>query len=87
VLAGREDRFSSSRKAVRFAGLDVTVQSSDAKARPGACPGKDRRCAVSGAALAGGGAVAESGELVTTDVKVEELAWRASGQRGLHGLA
>ena len=42
-LAG-EGRFSSSRKAVRFAGLDVTVYSSAAKARPGGCPGRDRRC-------------------------------------------
>ena len=33
-LAG-EDRFSSSRKAVRFAGLDVTVYSSDRKGPPG----------------------------------------------------
>ena len=28
---GGEDRFSSSRKAVRFAGLDITVYSSDRK--------------------------------------------------------
>ena len=44
-LAG-EGRFSSSRKAVRFAGLDVTVSSSDRKGPPcpGGCPGKDRRC-------------------------------------------
>ena len=42
-LAGK-DRFSSSRKAVRFAGLDVTVCSSAAKARPAGCPGRDRRC-------------------------------------------
>ena len=33
-LAGA-DRFSSSRKAVRFAGLDVTVWSSDRKGPPG----------------------------------------------------
>src|SRR5260370_28095503 len=33
-LAG-EGRFSSSRKAVRFAGLDVTVWSSDRKGPPG----------------------------------------------------
>ena len=33
-LAGK-DRFSSSRKAVRFAGLDVTVWSSDRKGPPG----------------------------------------------------
>ena len=33
-LAGK-DRFSSSRKAVRFAGLDVTVSSSDRKGPPG----------------------------------------------------
>src|SRR5215831_2693036 len=42
-LAGK-DRFSSSRQAVRFAGLDVTVWSSAARARPGGCPGRDRRC-------------------------------------------
>ena len=35
VLAGREGRVSSSRKAVRFAGLDVTVHSSDRKGPPG----------------------------------------------------
>ena len=34
-LAGKEPRFSSSRKAVRFAGLDVTVYSSDRKGPPG----------------------------------------------------
>ena len=34
----------SSRKAVRFAGLDITVYSSDVRARPGGCPGRDRRC-------------------------------------------
>ena len=33
-LAGK-DRFSSSRKAVRFAGLDITVSSSDRKGPPG----------------------------------------------------
>jgi transposase len=33
-LAGK-DRFSSSRKAVRFTGLDITVHSSDRKAPPG----------------------------------------------------
>ena len=33
-LAG-EDRFSSSRQAVRFAGLDITVWSSDRKGPPG----------------------------------------------------
>jgi transposase len=33
-LAG-EGRFSSSRKAVRFAGLDITVHSSDRKGPPG----------------------------------------------------
>jgi transposase len=33
-LAGK-DRFSSSRKAVRFAGLDITVWSSDRKGPPG----------------------------------------------------
>jgi transposase len=32
---GGEGRFSSSRKAVRFAGLDVTVRSSDRKGPPG----------------------------------------------------
>jgi transposase len=32
---GGPDRFSSSRKAVRFAGLDITVHSSDAKRSPG----------------------------------------------------
>ena len=32
---GGADRFSSSRKAVRFAGLDITVYSSDSKGRPG----------------------------------------------------
>jgi transposase len=42
-LAG-EGRFSSSRQAVRFAGLDIIVHSSDRKARPGSCPGRDRRC-------------------------------------------
>ncbi|HEX2818800.1 MAG TPA: transposase [Streptosporangiaceae bacterium] len=40
-LAG-EGRFSSSRQAVRFAGLDITVHSSAARARPG-CPGRARR--------------------------------------------
>ena len=42
-LAGA-GRFSSSRQAVRFAGLDITVHSSAARARPGGCPGTDRRC-------------------------------------------
>jgi transposase len=32
---GGEGRFSSSRKAVRFAGLDITVRSSDRKGPPG----------------------------------------------------
>ncbi len=32
---GGKDRFSSSRKAVRFAGLDITVYSSDGKRSPG----------------------------------------------------
>jgi len=32
---GGADRFSSSRKAVRFVGLDITVHSSDSKRRPG----------------------------------------------------
>ena len=35
LLARRRGRFSSSRKAVRFAGLDVTVYSSDGKRSPG----------------------------------------------------
>ena len=35
LLAGRRRRFSSSRKAVRFAGLDITVWSSDRKGPPG----------------------------------------------------
>ena len=36
LLAGRgKDRFSSSRKAVRFTGLDITVHSSDRKGPPG----------------------------------------------------
>jgi len=34
LLAGREDRFSSFRKALRFAQLDVTVYSSDRKGPP-----------------------------------------------------
>jgi transposase len=43
-LAGA-GRFSSARKAVRFAGLDITVYSSDSKRSPrGGCPGKARRC-------------------------------------------
>jgi transposase len=42
-LAGK-DRFSSSAKAVRFTGLDITVHSSDRKGPPGGCPGKGRRC-------------------------------------------
>ena len=41
---GGAGRFSSSRKAVRFAGLDITVYSSDPGARPGGCPGRARRC-------------------------------------------
>ena len=32
---GGADRFSSSRKAVRFVGLDITVRSSDSKRSPG----------------------------------------------------
>src|SRR5262250_2531741 len=32
---GGKDRFSSSRKAVRFTGLDITVHSSDRKGPPG----------------------------------------------------
>ena len=35
LLAGRGGRFSSSRKAVRFAGLDITVHPSDSKRSPG----------------------------------------------------
>lgn len=35
VLAGRANRFTSSRKAVRFVGLDITVHSSDGKRSPG----------------------------------------------------
>src|SRR6478672_4582667 len=42
-LAG-EGRFSSSRKAARFTGLDITVWSSDRKGPPGPCPGRDRPC-------------------------------------------
>jgi transposase len=38
---GGPERFSSSRKAVRFTGLDITVHSSAARA---GCPGKGRRC-------------------------------------------
>jgi transposase len=41
---GGAGRFSSARKAVRFAGLDITVYSSDGKRSPGTCPGRDRRC-------------------------------------------
>jgi transposase len=41
---GGADRFSSSRKAVRFTGLDITVHSPGRKAPPGGCPGKGRRC-------------------------------------------
>src|ERR1035441_1708251 len=41
-LAGA-DRFSSSRKAVRFTGLDITVCPPIARARPGGCRGRDRR--------------------------------------------
>ena len=37
---GGAGRFSSSRKAVRFAGLDVTVWSSDRKGPPGGCRGR-----------------------------------------------
>ena len=40
---GGADRFSSSRKAVRFTGLDITVWSSDRKGLPGGYPGRDRR--------------------------------------------
>ena len=42
---GGAGRFSSSRKAVRFAGLDVTgAVFRTARARPGGCPGRARRC-------------------------------------------
>ena len=42
-LAGA-DRFSCSRKAVRFAGPTSPSGPRTAKARPGGCPGRDRRC-------------------------------------------
>ena len=43
-LAGK-DRFSSSAKAVRFTGLDITVHSPGPQRTPRAgCPGKGRRC-------------------------------------------
>jgi transposase len=42
-LAG-EGRFSSSRKAVRFTGLDITVWSSDRKGPPGRLSRQGRRC-------------------------------------------
>ena len=41
---GGAGRFTSARKAVRFAGLDITVRSPTADARPVACPGRGRRC-------------------------------------------
>jgi Transposase IS116/IS110/IS902 family len=41
---GGAGRFSSSRQAVRFTGLDITVSSSAARGRPGSCPGRGRRC-------------------------------------------
>jgi transposase len=41
---GGAQRFSSSRKAVRFTGLDITVHSSDSKRSPGRLSGKDRKC-------------------------------------------
>jgi len=41
---GGEDRFSSARKAVRFAGLDITSTAPAASVPPGSCPGRDRRC-------------------------------------------
>lgn len=41
---GGADRFSSTRKAVRFTGLDITVYSSAGKRSPVICPGRDRRC-------------------------------------------
>jgi transposase len=42
---GGADRFSSSRKAVRFTGLDITVHSPPAAKDPrGGCPGRGRRC-------------------------------------------
>ena len=43
---GDTRRFSSSRQAVRYAGLDITVHQSDSAARPDTSPAKDRpRCA------------------------------------------
>ena len=41
---GDARRFSSSREAVRYGGLDITVHASDSAARPGISPGKDRPC-------------------------------------------
>ena len=41
---GGAGRFSSAREAVRFAGLDITVYSSDGKRAPAACPGRGPRC-------------------------------------------
>ena len=46
---GGKDRFSSSRKAVRFTGLDITVRSSDRKGPPG----RLSRQGTAGAALGG----------------------------------
>jgi len=43
---GGKDRFSSARKAVRFAGLDVTVYSSAGKRSPGHLSGRDRGAAL-----------------------------------------
>ena len=58
-LAG-EGRFSSSRKAVRFAGLDVTVYSSDRKGPPGRLSrqGPPVQCLLSALAVFGGTRVA-----------------------------
>ena len=41
---GGAGRFTSARKAVRFAGLDITVWSSDGKRSRATCPGRGRRC-------------------------------------------
>ena len=41
---GGAGRFSSARKAVRFCGLESPSIPPTASARPGTCPGRDRRC-------------------------------------------
>jgi transposase len=41
---GDARRFTHSRDAVRHAGLDITVYSSDGNAHPGGCPAKAHRC-------------------------------------------